>query len=148
MSRDQESLSRSRARKIFQKNSVVRRNSPTLHRSSALPSLTMPDGFFVSKKVRKRKRSSKSKDPSSSKTQVNGKGRPDGKKKRRDEELDSDATQDDVDDLGLRASESDANASGDEDELETPAEKRLRLAKVYLDSLKEGLGMFYDRSRC
>ncbi|KAL5478315.1 RRP9 [Sanghuangporus weigelae] len=99
----------------------------------------MPDSFFVSKKVRKRKRSSNSKEPSTSKKQVNGKGRPDGKTKRRDEELDSDATQDDNDDLDLRASENDENASGEEDELETPAEKRLRLAKVYLDNLKEGL---------
>ncbi|EJD02014.1 WD40 repeat-like protein [Fomitiporia mediterranea MF3/22] len=107
----------------------------------------MPDAFFVSNKTRKRKRSLGVKSASSSRKQVNGKGRPEGKapntKKRKDEELESDATRsdEDIDDLDLRASESDPNASGDEDELETPAEKRLRLAQVYLDSVKEELAM-------
>ncbi|TFY80355.1 hypothetical protein EWM64_g3654 [Hericium alpestre] len=42
-------------------------------------------------------------------------------------------------DMDLRTEEVDANESGEEDEDETPAEKRLRLAKLYLDSVKEGL---------
>ncbi|KAH8112385.1 WD40 repeat-like protein [Phellopilus nigrolimitatus] len=110
----------------------------------------MPDAFFVSNKTRKRKRSG-AKEASTSKKPVIGKGRPvPGAKpkpngsRRRDEELESDATQDDdvggIDDLDLRASDTDPGVSGEEDELETPAEKRLRLAKVYLESVKEGLG--------
>ncbi|KAI5121593.1 hypothetical protein M0805_009464 [Coniferiporia weirii] len=108
----------------------------------------MPDAFFVSKKIRKRKRSG-TKEASSSKNPVNGKGRPGAPaaksktSRRKDEELESDATQDDdvggIDDLDLRASDTDPNESADEDELETPAQKRLRLAKVYLESVKEGL---------
>jgi hypothetical protein len=71
---------------------------------------------------------------------------PSRKRAREDEELDgADASGDDagigaVDDLDLRASDEDAGASGDEDAGETPAEKRLRLARLYLDSVKEGLG--------
>lgn len=63
-------------------------------------------------------------------------------KKLRDEEL-SDQTDDDgggVDDMDLRTEEPDPLASGDEDENETPAEKRLRLAQLYLDNLKTSLG--------
>lgn len=116
----------------------------------------MPDAFFVSQKTRKRKRPSKDggHGPLTKKPQraVNGKGRPQAahgqvngktKSKRRDEELDSDDTREDelggIDDLDLRGSDGDAGTSGEEDEMETPAEKRLRLAKVYLDSVKEGL---------
>ncbi|THH03256.1 hypothetical protein EW145_g6405 [Phellinidium pouzarii] len=108
----------------------------------------MPDAFFVSQKTRKRKRTTGGKEASSSKRQVNGKGRPvpnakSRSSRRRDEELESDATQDEdgggIDDLELRASDSDPNASADEDELETPAEKRLRLAKIYLESVKDDL---------
>ena len=66
-----------------------------------------------------------------------------GRAKRRDEELDSDETDADgvggIDDMELRASESDPGASGEEDDIETPAEKRLRLAKEYLESVKDGL---------
>lgn len=115
------------------------------------PFNTMPDAFFVSKKTRKRKRTTSTKEASSSKKNINGKGRPEpksgSKARRRDEELESDATGDDdiggIDDLELRVSDSDPNASADEDELETPAEKRLRLAKVYLESVKEGLGTLH-----
>ena len=78
---------------------------------------------------------------------MKGKGKAEFKSKRRDEELESDATQDDdvggIDDLNLRVSDEDPGASADEDELETPAEKRLRLAKLYLESVKEGLGAFH-----
>ena len=114
----------------------------------------MPDSFFVSNKTRKRKRSTRESAPGSSSQArvVNGKGRPSAKGKskgkvplkRNDEELESDATQESdaggIDDLELRASDEDPGASGDEDELETPAEKRLRLAKLYLQSVKEDLG--------
>ncbi|KAI6026011.1 WD40 repeat-like protein [Pisolithus marmoratus] len=65
-----------------------------------------------------------------------------GKQKRvEDEELVSDRTDEDgidIGDLDLRADDT-LETSGDEDVDETPAEKRLRLAKLYLDSVKEGL---------
>lgn len=72
---------------------------------------------------------------------------PRAKSSARDEEL-SDNTHDDsgnegVDEMDLRAPDVDPNAyeSGEEDEEETPAEKRLRLAKLYLDDVKQGLGL-------
>ena len=107
----------------------------------------MSDSFFVTKKTRKRTRSGVQKNTTRPKL-VNGKGRPTNavgsKRKRRDEELDSDETDADgvggIDDMELRASESDPGASGEEDDIETPAEKRLRLAKEYLESVKDGLG--------
>lgn len=124
----------------------------------------MPDPFFASTKSRKRKRSTHADNVPSKKfaRQANSKphtSKPKGdakssasksKSKRKDEEL-SDETNDDeggsgVDDMDLRAPDVDPNAyeSGDEDEDETPAEKRLRLAKMYLESVKQGLslGMF------
>ena len=42
--------------------------------------------------------------------------------------------------MDLRATEFDPNESGEEDEDETPAEKRLRLAKLYLETVKDDLG--------
>ena len=46
-----------------------------------------------------------------------------------------------IGDLDLRHGlDSGLEGSGDEDEGETPAEKRLRLARLYLDSVKQGLG--------
>ena len=105
----------------------------------------MPDSFFVTKS-RKRKRTDssgpkkpafKSKNKAVQQTQSK-------RKPRRDEELDSDETQEDgidaIDDLDLRHGVDEPMRSDDEDTSETPAQKRLRLAKVYLDSLKEGLG--------
>ena len=68
-----------------------------------------------------------------------------------DEEL-SDRTDDDdddegggggVDDMELRVNlgdDDDLGGSGEEDENETPAEKRLRLARLYLESVKDDLG--------
>lgn len=115
----------------------------------------MPDSFFVTKKSRKRTRSGASKAEVKTKL-VNGKGRPakvtGARAKRRDEELDSDETDADgaggIDELELRASDSDPGASGEEDDLETPAQKRLRLAKEYIESVKEGLGALnQSRSR-
>lgn len=115
----------------------------------------MLDPFFASQKPRKRKRTTAG--PSSSggrpsKTALTGKGQTapaNPKRKARDEELASDATDDDVamdaiDDMDLRAEEPDPGASEEEDEAEAPAEKRLRLARLYLDSIKEGLGAFPD----
>ena len=107
----------------------------------------MSDSFFVTKKTRKRTRPGAQGNTSRQKL-VNGKGRPanaiGSKRKRRDEELDSDETDADgvcgIDAMELRASESDPGASGEEDDIETPAEKRLRLAKEYLESVKDGLG--------
>lgn len=123
----------------------------------------MPDSFFASNKTKKRKRSVGSADskpgsakkffraskssskPSSSSRGLTGNANTNGTTKRRhaDEELDSDRTDDDeaggIDDLDLRADD-EPEGSGDEDVVETPAEKRLRLAKMYLESVKEGLG--------
>ncbi|KAI0080469.1 WD40 repeat-like protein [Panus rudis PR-1116 ss-1] len=117
----------------------------------------MPDAFFATNKNRKRKRSTGAADqgPSTSKKPARGSAAPRGKKatsgptngrsKRapRDEEL-SDETSEgdgDVDELDLRAPDVDPDAyeSGDEVEDETPAEKRLRLAKLYLESVKQDL---------
>ncbi|KAF8964820.1 WD40 repeat-like protein [Flammula alnicola] len=63
-----------------------------------------------------------------------------GKKGRADEEL-SDQTDEEgaVDDMDLRADDVGVGDSDDEDENETPAEKRLRLAQLYLESVKVGL---------
>lgn len=125
----------------------------------------MPDSFFAAQKPRKRKRSASAHDAGASggnrkiarkgpKTQPgrlgmqSGGGKMNGVERRggrrADEELDSDQTNDEdggIEDMDLRArSDSDAHASGDEDEDETPAEKRLRLAQLYLNTVKEGLG--------
>lgn len=118
----------------------------------------MPDPFFASQKSRKRKRPSLDTAPSKKfARQTNSKphtstgkagAKPSASKtKRRDEEL-SDETNDEgggsgVDDMDLRAPDVDPNAyeSADEDEDETPAEKRLRLAKMYLESVKQGLSL-------
>ncbi|EKM56753.1 uncharacterized protein PHACADRAFT_141667 [Phanerochaete carnosa HHB-10118-sp] len=121
----------------------------------------MPDAFFQSNKSRKRKRSTIGGDGPSTFKKLARSGAPGksqgrgGKKvgaahpKRsvRDEEL-SDETRDeedgtDIDDMDLRAPDVDPNAyeSAEEDEDETPAEKRLRLAKLYLEGVKEGLGL-------
>lgn len=119
----------------------------------------MPDSFFASSKTRKRKRSTtRDAGPSSSKKTakgVRGKGQKQDaatrttskKRTAADEEL-SDGTPDDndqegIDDMDLRAPDVDPDAyeSGEEDEDETPAQKRLRLAKLYLDGVKQGLSL-------
>ncbi|KAH9927544.1 WD40 repeat-like protein [Amylocystis lapponica] len=119
----------------------------------------MPDPFFSAPKPRKRKRSTTQENgPSTSKKYArgaNGRSSSNGKKpsgpspktKRRDEEL-SDETQDEderagVDEMDLRAPDVDPDAyeSADEDEDETPAEKRLRLAKLYLANVKQNVGL-------
>ncbi|KAJ7475255.1 WD40-repeat-containing domain protein, partial [Mycena galericulata] len=121
----------------------------------------MPDAFFTSNKPRKRKRSDAGpagptkkfarKDGAGGKPDVQRKkntntptsAKGPAKKRPADEELDSDRTDEDggdIDDLDLTADvDVDPGASGSEDDDETPAAKRLRLAKLYLDSVKEGL---------
>ncbi|KAG6817022.1 hypothetical protein H0H87_000644 [Tephrocybe sp. NHM501043] len=119
----------------------------------------MPDAFFTSSKPRKRKRvDSGGKGPSSGSTNTkfsrkgpsqgfakHGPAKANGVQKKKgraaDEEL-SDQTDEGeggIDDMDLRPDDEDAAVSGEEDEDETPAEKRLRLAKLYLESVKEGL---------
>ncbi|KAH8096999.1 WD40 repeat-like protein [Cristinia sonorae] len=114
----------------------------------------MPDPFFATNKTRKRKRAAPSEKGGpkkgtgrpNGKPQAFGKSAPPTKKSKRDEEL-SDETSDEgdggVDDMDLRAPDVDPDAyeSGDEDEDETPAEKRLRLAKLYLENVKQGLSL-------
>ncbi|PPQ75297.1 hypothetical protein CVT24_007520 [Panaeolus cyanescens] len=122
----------------------------------------MPDSFFSSSKPKKRKRSDSASGEGrhGTKRLSNAKGRPGqqqgrhgakvngsaakGKQvqsKKRDEELSDQTDEDggDIDDMDLRAEDVDPGESGDEDEEETPAEKRLRLAQMYLDSIKSGL---------
>lgn len=107
----------------------------------------MPDSFFSTPKNRKRKRSA----PHNN-TRPNGRTKPSSArphKKARDEDLaaESGSSGGDIDDLDLRASDIDENASGEEEYAnETPAEKRLRLAKIYLESVRQGLGGFCSPS--
>ena len=126
----------------------------------------MPDSFFSAHKTaRKRKREdslshkagpsgAKKKLANKTSTRTNGTStalnRLVSKKtkgKAVDEEL-SDGSDDvgpgAIDEMDLRGDAGDdlAQDSGEEDDDETPAEKRLRLAKLYLESVKEGLGVF------
>jgi ribosomal RNA-processing protein 9 len=115
----------------------------------------MPDSFFASTKTRKRKRSVNTIERPGSAKKIIRKGKASsqdashagirrGVKRTADEELNSDRTDSEaggIDDIDLRAS-IDPETSGDEDEDETPAEKRLRLAKLYLDGVKDGLGKY------
>lgn len=106
----------------------------------------MPDAFFANPKKRKRSGSStfassskpikKSRQPLPSTSQQ--------KKRRKDEELSSGGSEGSlVDDEDLRAEDVDPGLSGDEDANETAAEKRLRLAKLYLDGIKTTLGTLF-----
>ncbi|KAK0484896.1 WD40-repeat-containing domain protein [Armillaria novae-zelandiae] len=119
----------------------------------------MPDSFFTSSKPRKRKRANDA-GPSSSKkfprkgaqqNSVRFQGsKTNGVQKRRktaDEELDSDHTDDDagdIDDVDLRVPSDEEEISDEEYPDETPAEKRLRLAQLYIDGVKEGLKLADD----
>ena len=111
----------------------------------------MPDPFFATGSKKRKRPSSSGSVPRKKPATVNGKfssKKPSGaqqSKRRiaRDEEL-SDATEDDhdlggVDDMDLRASDEDPYQSGSENENETPAEKRLRLARMYLEGVKTSL---------
>lgn len=103
----------------------------------------MPDAFFANSKKRKRPQGNAR---SSGKYTVNKLTKTKGPqqrepKRRNDEEL-SGGSQSDVADLDLRASDVDPNESDKEEYAnETPAEKRLRLAKVYLDTVKEDIAL-------
>src|SRR5438445_3267173 len=116
----------------------------------------MPDPFFSTAKSKKRKRSDSTPNAGTprntkklhrvtrdgdkrhgSAAKVNGVSK---KKKMRDEELSDQTDEGGVDEMDLRAEEPDPRESGDEDEDETPAAKRLRLAQLYLDSVKTSLG--------
>lgn len=109
----------------------------------------MPDAFFASDKARKRKRSTPGPNtpgPSSKKVKRKG-SKPNGsvsttKKRIPQPQADDTSESSDgggIDDLDLRQSDHE-ETSGDEDADETPAEKRLRLAQMYLDGLKKDLG--------
>lgn len=106
----------------------------------------MPDAFFATSKKRKRSSSTKTppnKVPKSTKTarlRTNGPTKVASKKK--DEELASGDSDNAIDDEDLRADDIDPAESGDEDLTETAAEKRLRLAQLYLESVKNSFGMF------
>lgn len=103
----------------------------------------MPDAFFAS--TRKRKRSSLA-NPSPSKklkASTSQESAPNARpqRRRKDEELSSGGEEDgSIGDMELRAEEVDEHASGEEDIHESAAEKRLRLAKLYLESVKNDLG--------
>ncbi|OCH84561.1 WD40 repeat-like protein [Obba rivulosa] len=114
----------------------------------------MPDSFFATNKPRKRKRSAPQERAPSTSRKPNGtrvqkgkqKAAPPAKRRAADEELSDEAHSDDaggIDELDLRAPDVDPDAyeSGEEDETETPAQKRLRLAKLYLDGVKQDLGL-------
>ncbi|KAF8497522.1 WD40 repeat-like protein [Russula emetica] len=106
----------------------------------------MPDSFFATKSRKRKRVASKDTGSSSSKKGLktsngrrifaNGKGNA----RTADEDLHSDGSESvALEDMDLRADEVDPNESGDEDAGETPAEKRLRLAKLYLQSVREDL---------
>ncbi|KAJ3864630.1 WD40-repeat-containing domain protein [Lentinula novae-zelandiae] len=103
----------------------------------------MPDSFFTSGKPRKRKRVETSPAGAISDKKIRHTPNPKGKKpksKRLDEDLDSDQTSGLGDDDDLRAPlDLEDEVEGDDDPDETPAEKRLRLAHLYLDGVKEDL---------
>jgi ribosomal RNA-processing protein 9 len=108
----------------------------------------MPDSFFATKSRKRKRVNLKDSDTSSNSRKVfkasNGRVSAKTKAKTRnaDEDLHSDESGSQaLDDLDLRADEVDPNESGEEDAGETPAEKRLRLAKLYLESVKEDLGL-------
>jgi ribosomal RNA-processing protein 9 len=109
----------------------------------------MPDSFFATKPRKRKRVSVKDTGPSSSKKvlktskgrRVSASGK--GKARAADEDLHSDGSESvALEDMDLRAEAVDPNESGEEDAGETPAEKRLRLAKLYLQSVKEDLGAF------
>ncbi|KAG8822168.1 pre-rRNA processing protein [Serendipita sp. 411] len=102
----------------------------------------MPDAFFSSTKKRKRAPSSskgKGKAMKISKSSKPSTSQP--KKKGKDEDLSSDNSEHEGinNDDDLRAEAIDPHLSGEEDAGETAGEKRLRLAKLYLEEVKKTL---------
>jgi ribosomal RNA-processing protein 9 len=107
----------------------------------------MPDSFFATKSRKRKRVNFKDSGTSSNSRKVfkTSNGRVSAKTKVKSRAADEDLHSDEsgsqaLDDLDLRADEVDPNESGEEDAGETPAEKRLRLAKLYLESVKEDLG--------
>lgn len=104
------------------------------------------DAFFAKTRKRKRAPSGSAGSKPFSKSSLKASSSSNSSKKRRkDEELDSAHTESDgdagnIDDIDLKESDIDENASGEEFENETAAQKRLRLANVYLKSIKQDLG--------
>jgi len=86
----------------------------------------MPDNFFATSKTRKRKRTQTSRHAT--------------KRPKMDEELSDQHSSGDEWGGTQEQQNLDPGVSGDEDEDETPAQKRLRLAQVYLNSIKDSLG--------
>ena len=129
---------RKRKRSTAGEDGPAFRNVKTKKTLRARPSSSVAHGQ-TRDSVKRQKRSS------ADKPTANG-PREKRRKKRSDEELDSDHTNDEdaggIDDLDLRPPSDDDEAlnDGDEDKDETPAEKRLRLAKLYLQSIKDDLG--------
>ena len=105
----------------------------------------MPDHFFTSPSIRKRKRpSSKVVNPQGIRQAHHTQKplhRPSKKKQARDEELDSDHTDEGLgnDNESDRKQEEYVNEEEEEDYNETPAQKRLRLAQVYIESVKKDI---------
>ncbi|KAL9709388.1 pre-rRNA processing protein [Leucoagaricus gongylophorus] len=85
----------------------------------------MPDSFFANPKTRKRKRTQTLRHAT--------------KRPKIDEELSDQHSSGDEWGGMQEPQDMDLRVSGDEDEDETPAEKRLRLAQVYLNTVKESL---------
>ena len=104
----------------------------------------MPDPFFSTSKPKKRKRSDSTSNAIGPKklarSSKDGRSKKNSKKKVQDD-LSDQTDGGGLDDMELRAEDVDPGLSGDEDETETPAEKRLRLAQLYLESLKTSLGV-------
>lgn len=128
-------------------NAGFRLDSPPTHSSKF--SRMAGDAFFQKSNKRKRtggaplastnsgnrfgpKKFSKTSDSSSK-----GSSKP---TRRKDKESDDESDGGDIDDMDLREDAVDDKESGDEVENETAAAKRLRLAKIYLDSVRNELG--------
>lgn len=104
---------------------------------------SMPDAFFQSERKRKRP-STSSRGRGGDRNTSRGRGRGGARPQRQrdnDEDLSSEADAADLDNLDFRAGREDKAPSDDEvvDEDETAAEKRVRLAKGYLQKVRDQL---------
>lgn len=102
------------------------------------------DRFFAKANKRKRTTPSGGRNGALIKSRKSSGGKHGKPVLKKHEDLDSQSSDLDaggnIDDMDLRDPGIDEGISGDEDENETPAQKRLRLAKLYLQSVKEDLG--------
>lgn len=98
----------------------------------------MNDPFFASTRKRKRANAAKNKKP-------NDGPRSQPKRTQKDEEISGDEKESDVGDLDAEASEPE---SSEEEIEETAAEKRVRLAKAYLDKIQDDLDGKAIQSGC